>query len=108
MTSGAAVGQPRRVRVAFTEAHGMAVEASQHPPPGVEYSFLKPTGPGSQLIRSPIKGYYGRYECRDCDLIEAIMTPIATTSPWVLSSADFIEVAAFSLLSAPVPRTIRL
>ena len=96
------------IRVGFTEAHGMAVEASQSPPDGVEYSFLKPSGPGARWMRSPIKGYFGRYETREHDLIEAVLSPIATTSRWIYSCEDLPAAAAFSVYGAPLPRSLRI
>jgi hypothetical protein len=78
------------IRVGFTEAHGMAAELTCFPPPGVQYSFITPQPPGAfRLIQSPIKGYGGRYESDQHDLIEAIMTPAATRNRWILSCANF-------------------
>src|SRR5471032_2842722 len=59
------------VRVGLTEAHGMAAEAAQFAPPGVQYSFLKPLPASWSPIRSPIKGFMRRYETGGQDLIEA-------------------------------------
>jgi glycosyltransferase involved in cell wall biosynthesis len=100
---------PSAIRVGFTEAHGMAAETSRFPPAGVQYSFVRPQPPPSiRLIRSPIKGYLGRYESDQHDLIEAIMSPAATDNRWILSCANFQEVTAFSLFEWPVPRSLRV
>src|SRR5262245_17191893 len=86
----------------------MALEASQSPPDGVEYSFLKPSGPGARWMRSPIKGYFGRYDTAEHDLIEAVLSPIATASRWIYSCEDLPAAAAFSVYGAPVPRSWRV
>ena len=96
------------IRVGFTEAHGMAVEASQFPPPGVEYSFLKAQRAASRLVRSPIKGYYQRYDSPAHDVIEAVLSPIATKNRWVYSCENLQAAAAFNILGVPLPRSIRV
>jgi glycosyltransferase involved in cell wall biosynthesis len=96
------------IKVGITEAHGMAVESSQHPPPGVEYSFLTPSRSNFRFIRSPIKGYYQSYEADRSDLIEAIMSPVKAGQRWILSCANLQEAVAFSFLGAPLPRRWRI
>jgi glycosyltransferase involved in cell wall biosynthesis len=97
----------RLIRVGITEKHGMAAEASQHPPSGVQYSFLSPSAPAS-IIRSGIKGYMGHYEANgEVDIIEAVLSPAATRDRWVYSCANFQEAAAFNILGCPLPRTMR-
>ena len=97
------------IRVGFTEAHGMAKEAARNPPDGIEFSFLRAL-PRSRfdLKRSPIKGYFGHYEAVDVDVIEAVMSPIRTSSRWVCSLAHFAEACAFDLAGAPLPRALRV
>ena len=97
------------IRVGFTEAHGMAKESARYPPDGVDYSFLRAL-PRSRFnpIGSPIKGYFGRYEAQDVDLIEAVMSPIRTTGRWVCSLAHFTEACAFEVAGAPIPRAWRV
>jgi len=97
----------RRIRVGFTEAHGMAKELCNAPPIGVEYSFLKPLQTSNSFIRSPIKGFFRHYEVEKHDLIEAVLSPIFTKSRWVYSLANFHEAMAFNLLGIPLPRAIR-
>lgn len=96
------------IRVGLTEAHGVALEISQFPAPGVGYSFLSPLPSGFRLIRSPIKGYYRRYEAGEHDLIEAVLSPVKTESRWIYSVGNFIEAAAFNLLGLPLPRNVRV
>jgi glycosyltransferase involved in cell wall biosynthesis len=97
------------IRVGFTEAHGMAKEVSRNPPEGLEFSFLRPL-PRSRfnLLGSPIKGYFGSYEAANVDVIEAVMSPIRTSSPWLCSLAHFAEACAFDLAGAPIPRSLRV
>ena len=98
---------PGTIRVGFTEKHGMSAELSQHPPPGVQYSFLQPLRP-SAFLQSPIKGYMGHYETGEEDLIEAVLSPVRTRSSWVYSCENFVAAAAFNLLGCPVPRSLRV
>jgi len=95
------------IRVGLTEAHGMASEASQYGPAGVDYSFLTPLGP-SRFVRSPIKGYLRRFEAAEHDLIEAVLSPVVTHSRWIYSCANFQESTAFNVLGCPVPRSLRV
>jgi glycosyltransferase involved in cell wall biosynthesis len=97
------------IRVGFTEAHGMSKELARNPPDDVQFSFLSPL-PRSRfnVIGSPIKGYFGHYEAVDVDLIEAVMSPIRTNSPWVCSLAHFAEACAFEIAGAPIPRSLRV
>jgi glycosyltransferase involved in cell wall biosynthesis len=94
-------------RIGFTEAHGMAKELCISPPTGVEYSFLIPLKASSSFLRSPIKGFFGRYETRNHDLIEAVLSPIFTNNRWIYSLANFHEAMAFNFLGIPLPRTTR-
>ena len=96
------------IRVGISEAHGMAVEASKSPPPGVEYTFLTPQPSGVRFIRSPIKGFYRRFDAGACDLIEAIISPVKTRDRWIYWCADLAEPAAFNFLGAPLPRSVRM
>ena len=97
------------IRVGFTEAHGLAQEASRVPADGVQYSFLRPL-PSSRfrMISSPIKGFLGHYEADGVDLIEAVLSPIRTNSRWVCSLGDFAGACAFDFAGAPVPRAVRV
>ena len=96
------------IRVGVSEAHGMAVEASSSPPAGVEYSFLEPQPSGFRFIRSAIKGYYRRFDAGDCDLIEAVISPVKTRDRWIYWCEDLPSAAAFTLLGAPLPRAVRI
>jgi glycosyltransferase involved in cell wall biosynthesis len=96
------------IRVGLTEKHGMAIELSKYPPPGVEYSFIKPTSISNRFIRSKIKGYLGNYNTKENDIIEAILSPVLTNGRWVYSLANFQEATAFGLLGFPLPRTMRV
>jgi glycosyltransferase involved in cell wall biosynthesis len=98
----------RGYSVAFTERHGMAKELCHFPPPGVEYSFLKPLPAGRRMIGSSIKGYLGRYRGEDNDLIEAILSPVLTEQRWIYSLANFQEATSFNLLGLPLPRRLRV
>jgi glycosyltransferase involved in cell wall biosynthesis len=103
------MSQAGPIRVGFTEAHGMVKELCRHPPDGVQFSIVRPL-PRSRfnVIGSPIKGYFGRYEPDDVDLLESIMSPIRTNSRWLCSLAHFAEACAFDIAGAPVPRSIRI
>ncbi|MFO0813507.1 MAG: glycosyltransferase family 4 protein [Gemmatales bacterium] len=96
------------IRVGLTEGHGMASEASQFPPYGVEYSFLIPKQSRSCWIRSPIKGFMRDYEYENQDLIEAILSPIRTDRRWILSLSNFMEAVAFSFKAIPLPLALRV
>jgi hypothetical protein len=96
------------IRVGLTEAHGMASELSQFPPPGVRYSFLTSRTPSFRIIRSPIKGYLRRFETGDHDLIEAVISPILTNSRWIYSLECLPAAVAFSFFGCPLPRSIRI
>ena len=86
----------------------MAKEFSQFPAPGVRYSFLKPQRQSFSIIRSPIKGYLRRFEAEQHDLIEAIISPIITTDPWIYSLECFPAAMAFNLFGCPLPRSFRI
>src|SRR4051812_34640224 len=90
------------IRVGVSEAHGMAVEASKSPPPGVESSFLTPQPAAFRFIRSPIKGYYRRFDATDCDLIEAVISPVKTHDRWIYWCEDLPSAAAFNFLGVPL------
>ena len=100
--------EKERIRVGLTEAHGMALEAKAYPPTGVEYSFLAARPASFRFVRSPIKGYYGRYESADHHLLEAVLSPIATRNRWIYSVESLAAAAAFSLLGFPLPRAFRV
>ena len=95
------------MKVGLTEKHGMALEQSQFPPQGVVYRFVEYERKGSKLFRSPIKGYFSRYNDQDVDLIESILSPIFTKRPWVYSLACYQEALAFNFLGISLPRKIR-
>ncbi len=97
------------IRVGLTERHGMADEARRLPPPGVSYSFLEPvTHRPVWWMRSPIKGYLRHFESTDHDLLEAVLTPIVTSLPWVYSVENLQAPATFNFLGLPLPRSLRL
>lgn len=87
----------------------MAHEQSQFPPSGVEYTFVHPMNPSFRLVRSPIKGFMRHFRNPvNCDVIEAVISPVLTDQPWIHSMACFQEAVAFNLLGVPVPRAIRI
>jgi glycosyltransferase involved in cell wall biosynthesis len=99
----------RTIRVGLTERHGMADEARRLPPPGVTYSFLEPVAQRPVWwIRSPIKGFLRHFESSDHDLLEAVLSPIVTTRPWVYSVENLQAPATFNFLGLPLPRGVRL
>jgi glycosyltransferase involved in cell wall biosynthesis len=98
----------RPIRVAFTEAHGMAAEASQFGPPGVQYSFGKAIRTQPRFLRSPIKGFMRTYAFEECDLIEAVLSPIITSRRWIYSCENMQAPTAFSFLGVPLPRPLRV
>ena len=102
-SSGAAI-----IRVGLTEAHGMAVEQSQYPPEGVEYVFLRPTRSSHPIIKSAIKGFMRSYASADCDLIEAVISPVITRQRWIYSCENFQVPAAFTIWGASLPRFVRV
>ena len=100
---------PNQIRVGITEWHGVAHELAQFPPEGVSYSpIAAEKSRRIRLVRSQIKGYLRTFEAKDHDLIEAILSPIRTRSPWVYSIANFQEATAFSFLGVPLPRAARV
>lgn len=86
----------------------MAEELAEFPPSGVRYSFIDPLPRKNLFIRSGIKGYLGRYETREHDLIEAVLSPIITGNRWIYSIANFQEATSFNLLGFPLPRSARV
>jgi glycosyltransferase involved in cell wall biosynthesis len=96
------------IKVGLTEAHGLAVELSQAPPPGVTFSFVEPLPRRSKIITSPIKGFLGTYEARNLDLLEAVLCPIITDAPWVFSLAALPQATAFGMFGLPIPRFPRV
>jgi glycosyltransferase involved in cell wall biosynthesis len=94
--------------IGLTEAHGLAVELALAPPPGVTYSFIEPRAGGSRLITSPIEGFLGRYDGAGHDLLEAVLSPILTRSPWVFSLAALPQATAFGFCGLPLPRSLRI
>src|SRR5688572_29864098 len=101
--------QDSPIRVGFTEAHGMVKELCRNPPDGVQFSLVRPLPPPRfRLMRSPIKGYFGRFESDEVDLIEAVMSPIYTNSPWVCVLSHFAEACAFDIAGVPIPRSLRV
>jgi len=97
------------IHVGLTERHGMAVEQSQFAPEGVTFSFLTPTRLTPPLfLRSPIKGYMQAYDYASADLIEAIISPVITSRPWIYSCENLHAAIAFSLLRIPLPPAVRI
>ena len=96
------------IRIGLTEAHGMATEVSQFPAPGVHYSFLDTWLPAPRIIHSPIKGFLRRYEAEGHDLIEAVLSPVATKSRWIYSCENFQAATAFGVFGCPLPRSLRV
>jgi glycosyltransferase involved in cell wall biosynthesis len=97
------------IRVGITEAHGAADEAAHTPPPGVRYTDISRFGrPAWRLVRSPIKGYLQRFSVPDCDVIEAVLSPVVTENLWIYSCANLQEATAFSIGGLPVPRVARV
>lgn len=99
--------KPRTIKVGFTEAHGMPAEQFHYPPEGVEFSFLQRLTPGSRVLQSPIKGFMSEFNFADCDIIESVISPVATALPWVYSLACYQEPLAFSFFGLPSPKPIR-
>ena len=97
------------IRVGLTEAHGMAKEVSRYPADGVEYSFLKPSMPrrNASIVR-PTSGGVHRYDGDDVDLVEAVLSPIRTDSPWIYSLAHLAEGCGFDGAGAALPRAERV
>jgi glycosyltransferase involved in cell wall biosynthesis len=86
----------------------MAREFSLFPPPGVQYSFIKPRPSRFRAIRSPIKGFLQRYDAEPGGLVEAVLSPVYTDSRWLYSVANLQEAMAFNLFGCPVPRAARV
>ena len=97
-----------KLKIALTEKHGMAMEKSNFPPPGVQYEFIHPVQFGHKIFRSPIKGYLSKFETKNHHLIEAILSPIRTKNIWIYSIANFHEAVAFNFAGIPLPRRMRL
>lgn len=102
--------QPRHtVNVGITEWHGVAHELAQFPPEGISYVRISASQTTRfRYIRSQIKGYLRDFSGDDCDLIEAILSPIRTRGRWIYSVANFQEATTFNLLGVPLPRPMRV
>ena len=96
----------KKIVVGLTERHGMADEQAAFPIEHIEYRFLETKRIGHPILKSPIKGYFSRYN-EDCDIVEAILSPIHTNKPWMYSLACFQEAVAFNFKGLPIPRPIR-
>lgn len=73
----------------------------------MSYTFERPSRL-PRVLRSPIKDFLGTYEPQDVDLIEAVLSPIRTSRPWIYTCGDFQTAAAFNLLGAPLPLPVRM
>jgi glycosyltransferase involved in cell wall biosynthesis len=101
--------EARTIRVGLTGAHGMAQEVSRCPAEGVEYSFIRPSSRRSVgAIGSGAAGGVGHYQADDVDLMEAVLSPIRTESPWVYSLAHLAEGCGFDDAGAAAPRSERV
>ncbi|MFW5869279.1 MAG: glycosyltransferase family 4 protein [Planctomycetota bacterium] len=55
-----------------------------------------------------MKCYFTRYDLSRCDIVEAVLSPVKTSRPWVYSLAVFQEALAFGTHWCPLPKTLRL
>jgi glycosyltransferase involved in cell wall biosynthesis len=95
------------IRVGLSERHGLASELISNPPDGIEYSFPYSRDP-SILIRSPLKGFYSGYKDEDVDVLEAVLSPVKTQKPWIMTLPRYEQAISFSILNIPTPRQIRI
>ncbi|TWU44348.1 D-inositol-3-phosphate glycosyltransferase [Novipirellula aureliae] len=97
------------IRVGVSTRHGMADEIAACPPDGVEYCFPTPTRTRHRFIRSPIKSYLMEFaDTREFDVLEAVLSPVITSAPWVCSLDCFEAALAFGFLTFPLPRVTRV
>ena len=99
----------RNIRVGISIRHGMADELAAFPPDGIEYCFPEPTRRRHRFIRSPLKSYLWEFAQEgEFDILEAVLSPVITSSPWVCSLDCFQSAVAFGFLKLPLPLSLRL
>ena len=96
------------IRVGIAERHGMFDEVAHDPPAGIEFCFPDACPPSFRLIRSSVMGYMRGFDDDSCDVFEAVFSPIVTRKPWILSTDSFHAAITFTLMGAPLPRSLRL
>lgn len=96
------------IKIGVSDFHGAYEEQALNAPPNVEYVELNRLRKGSKLLRSPIKGYFSKFDELNCDIIESVISPVFTNKPWVYSIACFQEALAFKFMGAPTPKFCRL
>jgi len=95
------------IRVGFSTGHGMTEEVAANPPEGVTFGYPKDNGRRPRYLRSPMKCFLRSFDPSDYDIIEAALSPVITTLPWIGSFDCFEGAMAFSFLRAPIPKPIR-
>ena len=87
----------------------MADELASFPPKGIEYCFPDPTRRRHRFIRSPLKSYLWEFaQTGEFDVLEAVLSPVITSTPWLCSLDCFQSAVAFSFLKLPIPRSLRV
>ena len=90
-------------------SHGPGIdEVANDPPAGIEFCFPDASPPSFRLIRSSVMGYMRGFDDDSCDVFEAVFSPIVTRKPWILSTDSFHAAITFTLMGAPLPRSLRL
>jgi glycosyltransferase involved in cell wall biosynthesis len=93
--------------IGVTEMHGAYDEVRLNPPKNVAYIEMPRLGPEFRFIRSPIKGYFDRFDDSQVDIVESVISPVMTSKPWFFSLAVYQEALAFNFFGLPTPKFLR-
>lgn len=97
----------QRWLVGVTEMHGAYDEVRLNPPVHFVYTEMTRLGPQFRFLRSPIKGYFDRFDDTNVDIVESVISPVLTNKPWFFSLAVYQEALAFSFAGLPTPKFLR-
>ncbi|MEP1446585.1 MAG: glycosyltransferase family 4 protein [Paraglaciecola sp.] len=93
--------------VGVTEMHGAYEEVRLKPPKNFDYIEMPRLGPQFRFLRSPIKGYFHRFDDSNVNIVESVISPVVTNKPWFFSLAVYQEALAFNFLGLPTPKFLR-
>lgn len=95
------------IKIGVSDFHGAYEEQAQFSESGINYYPLPRIRKGSPILKSPINGYFSKFDESGCDIIESVISPVITDKPWVYSIACFQEALAFNYFGLPTPMVFR-